>query len=45
MDPAWSGREGVLPALVGGGGGGLLIKYLNCVSLSHVCHLPFKIQE
>ena len=31
--------RGVLPALVGGR---VLIKYLSCVSLSHVCHLPFQ---
>ena len=44
MDPAWSGRGGgggALPALVGR----VLIVYLSCVSLSYVCHLPFKIQE
>ena len=26
-------------------GRGVLIKYLSCVILSHVCHLPLKIQE
>ena len=35
------GGGGALPALVWG----ILIKYLSCVSLSHVRHLPLKIQE
>ena len=37
----WSRGGGALPALVGG----VLIKYLSCVTLSHVCHLPFKIER
>ena len=49
MDPAWSGRGGggALPALVGGcfASSGRGFNYLSCVSLSHVCHLPFKKQE
>ena len=40
MGPAWSGRGGGCFASSGRG-----FNYLSCVSLSHVCHLPFKKQE